>query len=175
MPTRSKVQEVLLLGVPELDGKLKELGYRIGNRVARKALSAGARVGLRLVKQQVKPTRLRKAFGFLVKQNKKHVTQAKVGAGVGKAYKATINRPAGRKGVGISGRNVHWWVMGTGDRYRKSWAGRALRGGSYTGRMPDNPVVKRALTSGQTQVAAAIEDRARTEIAKEVAKLAARK
>ena len=51
-----------------------------------------------------------------------------VGAGVGAASRLTDQSRTHSGGVGISGANIHWFILGTGQRTRKS--------GGSTGAMP---------------------------------------
>lgn len=63
----------------------------------------------------------------------------KVGFGVGRGYAARSRRSNGRSGVGLSGNNVHWFILGTQDRFtgKRSWR---ARGGGRRTRETGNPV-----------------------------------
>jgi hypothetical protein len=84
---------------------------------------------------------------------------AKAGAGVGKKMNRSLmkSRAAGR-GVGISARNIHWYVLGTmeretgskriganshkrGVRAQRAYTGKAVH---RTGRMPAHPFIHAA-------------------------------
>ncbi len=79
----------------------------------------------------------------------------KVGFGVGRGYAARSKRSNGRSGVGVSGNNVHWFILGTQDRFtgKRSWrvkgGGRRTRETGkpvrYSGRIQPIKVVQRAL------------------------------
>lgn len=140
--------ERILTGDKEIDRKLKFLERRAANRAARAGLAAGGRVLVKAIKQEV-PSHLRtvkKAFGSRVKKDKRAgVTQAKAGAAVGKRPRGKPAKRSSAAGVGISRRNIHWWILGTGPRTQKK-TGRA------TGRMPQHPVVKTALAKTRPDV-----------------------
>lgn len=159
-------------GVAEVLKVLDGLKLSIANKIARPALNKAASRGAKIVKAKI-PSRyksVRKAIGWRPGKAKYNqgVVSSKVGAGVGQnkkdgGGKRTIRRATstrdrtGRKGVGIDGRNVHWWFMGTDDRFTgtkrakgKTFIGEARgkritlknriekgnNGQRYTGKMP---------------------------------------
>jgi hypothetical protein len=154
----------LITGVKELDANLQRLKLGTANKVARPALRAGARVLLKSMKARVPAQHkdAKRALGMAV-DAKRGVQRAKVGAGVGKAYKAEPKRSGKNSGgVGIGGRNAHWFFLGTGDRVTKS--------GKSTGQMkPLMPgLVKDATQASKPEIETAI----RTEATKQLTKLA---
>lgn len=118
--------------------------------MARAGLGKGSRLGAKLIKAEIPSTQkhIRKAIGSSVKKSRGGVTVAKAGAAVGKSRSKPTERPAGKPGKGISRRNIHWWIMGTGQRRHP------ITGTS--GKMPGNPVVRRAISKGLPQIKAAI-------------------
>ena len=129
---------VKITGVRKLDKKLQ----RLKTKSRKKIIRAGARAGLGVAAKEMKgdvPPRFkaaRKAMGFTLRKEKGNgpkQTVGKVGVGVGKkraklqadAAKEQATRSGG--GVGISGFNFHWWILGTGERTTKA--------GKSTGRM----------------------------------------
>jgi hypothetical protein len=153
---------VSLTGVKELDKALKALGDSKIKKVARSAISKAMRVVAKHIKQQIPPKYkgLKKAIGSRFAKPKtgsnKHITMARAGAAVG-VKKAQQNAQAeqekqrrqGQKkpGVGLSAANIHWAILGTGQRKtgtkrkrsRGKTIGRVSTGNPVrpTGRMPD--------------------------------------
>lgn len=127
-----------VLGVKKLQRQLKHLTTSQARRIMASALLAASRPvrdnARRAVPQKFRHVRphinirsmrgkgsypVRIKIGSAVKMNKaKQATEHRRRVG---------NRPRG-SGVGISGQNWHWPVLGTAKRYTKS--------GRYTGRMP---------------------------------------
>ncbi len=123
--------ERIVTGLKEIDQALKQLERKAANRIVRAGLRKGARLAAKQIKAKV-PSRyknIRKSVGFTVRKAKggpsKGITEAKAGFGVGTASQRAKSIPLsprarGKKpGVGISAQNVHWWVLGTDDRYTK--------------------------------------------------------
>jgi hypothetical protein len=135
--------ERIVTGVRALDRKLASLERKLANKVARAGLTKGARLAAKTIKKEI-PSRLksvRAAIGHSVKKAKKGptagITTAKAGAAVGKKRGAVSKAKRSTKhGVGIGPPNVHWWIMGTKERRKKTT-------GASTGRMPANPIIKR--------------------------------
>jgi hypothetical protein len=139
-------------GIREFDAIISELSKGGMNRVMRPAIRAACKFAAKQVKAKI-PGRyktVRKAINYRMLPTKLNngFVSGKVGAGVGKKSKAKLKpRKAGRKGVGISSANVHWWFLGTDQRTtgtkrasrRKGSNGtRVPTGGKIrnTGRMP---------------------------------------
>lgn len=106
----------------------------------------------------------RKSVGRRFKTRKATVRAAKVGVGVGDAKKKQLSQHSSR-GVGISVANVHWFVLGTVERY--------TRGGHRTGRVPPifEGLASKAFSSSRQAALAA----ARKKIAAVIAKDAKRR
>lgn len=133
--------------------------HNAGLRVEQKHMDSAMRQGLTVIarkQRQLAPVLgagnrgLKRAIGSRVFKNKvKGIKDAKVGIAVGK--KVSRIKPqdrTGRRGVGISARNAHWFILGTKDRVTKS--------GRKTGRM--RPIagadfIKRAFSSSQEAAA----------------------
>jgi hypothetical protein len=152
----------ILTGDEELDKSLTVLRVSIANKVAKAALSAGVKLGAKKAKLLVpaKHKTVRSSIRGYVKTKKGKTgkyTVAKYGA-CGKPKKDVAR--GSTKGVGISSQNIHWWILGTDDRYNKTKKPR------YTGQMPANPVIRESYDSGALM--AAIRDQAVKTLNKEV-------
>jgi hypothetical protein len=90
---------------------------------------------------------------------------AKVGAAVGRGAKAQSKSSRTRPGVGIGGRNIHWFILGTAQR--------ATKAGKNTGAMPSQmpDVIKGAAQGEKSQITEII----RSEATARLAQLAAAK
>lgn len=116
-----------LTGHKELDRMLRKLA----DKTAKKAAAGGVRASLTPVAQAMRKgvtasgapadvkRAARKTIKAKVKKSRGFVGSAKVGFGVGKQREA---KRSGKRtgGVGISGANVHWFVLGTGQRQTAS-------------------------------------------------------
>lgn len=149
-------------GSRELDKRLDQ----VGNTIANKAMSSGIRAGMSALRKAIQANvtnpRVRKVVASRFKRkNKRHETQAKVGAGVGKHKAAPGSR--GRPGVGISKQNAHWYFLGTAPRYTKDGARRGI--------MPNSNAVVIGYAQAKPAVLAAMHNAIRARIDKEVSKL----
>lgn len=158
----------IVLGHDVLDATLAEFNVTTANRIARSGLGKAVRVIAKGVKSQV-PSSLkdvRAAIGYRVGSGKgkgrsSGVTQAKVGAAVGKPRKRAVRDRTGRPGVGISRTNIHWWVMGaTGAKPKKGAPGppRRTKTGKSTGVTTPNPVVKQGYSASSSAATTALRD-----------------
>lgn len=145
----------VLTGVPELDNRLKMLAGPGIDRVSRAAVRAAINVVARTQQALAPQGHVRGALGSRMLR-KREGFGAKAGGGVGKQ----VNQLArtGRRGVGISARNIHWWLIGTAERETGSKrvgknshkrgvrAPRQLTGGARhpTGRMPAHGIIRQA-------------------------------
>jgi hypothetical protein len=133
----------------------------------------------------------RKAIGFSFMRGKgKYAgkTFAKAGVGAGIKKKARDKRDqaskgrAGRKGVGISVANFHWFILGTAERetgskrvgaHRMGVVNRRVATGKKvqkTGRMKPHPIVARGAAKGQAAALIAMAENLRDGIEREAAK-----
>lgn len=152
-------------GITEINRKLQSLQSRITEPYLRKATTKGMRVIVNGIKSEV-PANLKdakRAIGMSIKKEGDSKISAKAGAGVGKPTKAQ-NKAAkeraagntlkhiGKGGVGISARNIHWFVLGTTDRLQ-------ITTGRFTGKMPPQMpnVVKAGTAKSLGQAADAIQ------------------
>lgn len=89
---------------------------------------------------------------------------AKVGFGVGKKRAASPDKRTGKSGVGISANNIHWPVLGTGERQTKA--------GRKAGKMPAifAGATDQALATGGPAALAAARAKCRELIAREAAR-----
>lgn len=160
----------LITGDKELDAALQRLKLGTANKVARPALAKGARVLLKNMKGRVPPDKkyIKRALGMVVDAKggeKKDEQRAKVGAGVGKSSKVEAKRSGKNTGgVGIGGPNVHWALLGTGQRKTES--------GRSTGAMPPQVpgLVQDAAKSSAAEVKSAIREEATRRLTLLVAK-----
>ncbi len=115
---------VTITGIPEIDARTQFLAdrdaRRIGRAAARKIVGIYARSIRRFVPASIAPSTSDKGIGSRgMRQRGARVYAAKAGIGVGRAAKnalKVVNRGR-RKGVGVSARNLHWFALGTTDRY----------------------------------------------------------
>lgn len=125
----------LVTGHKEIDAALRRLKVGAANKMVRPGLAKAVRLVAKEIKAKIPSPykNAKRAIGGKVdKKGKGNQFRAKAGAAVGmKAEKvAEQAEKAGKKsrGVGISARNIHWFVLGTGPRVTKS--------GQQTGTMP---------------------------------------
>lgn len=135
-PRRRTRNAVVVLGVPELDQKLQQLGrVSTRNRIARRALNVAGKTLEQGIKSSAGPiTRPTvKRSVATRRQLLRGGAVLRVGAGI----RPTRGRRKGRTGgVGISARNIHWWILGTtGAQPRRGQQGppRRTRTGKSTG------------------------------------------
>jgi hypothetical protein len=116
-------------GFAELDSKLRFMATTAANRIVGTATRAGLRVAEKFIRDQI-PSTIKtaiiakdKGIGSTTKKKSSNGTSGKVGVGVGgtqkKAGSVQIDRGK-RKGVGVSARNLHWFAMGTAERFTGS-------------------------------------------------------
>lgn len=168
---RRKAGTRLLTGDKELDAKLAELKIGAANKIARPALTKAARHLLKAMKGRVPPDKkyIKRALGLVVDAKggkSRNQQRAKVGAAVGKAAKVESKRSGKNTGgVGISGANIHWALLGTESRTTDS--------GKKTGAMPAQlpGLVRDATTAARSEMLNIM----RTEAMAGLAKLAAKK
>ncbi len=150
----------VVTGVRELDLLFNNLSKGMANRIARPALNKAGRLSVKVIKSTIPSNQkgIRKAIASRSLKTKYNggFAGVKVGAGVGKRKqtKTTVKKREGRKGVGFDARNIHWWFLGTDERWtgtkrkrvggkrgRRGWRGTQVRVDTgkrkkYTGRMP---------------------------------------
>lgn len=121
----------VLLGDKELDRKLR----RLGEKSSKKAIVAGIRASMTPIAKAMRAAinaseaspelkrEARKSIGarFGKVFGRSDVREAKVGFSVGKKQKKLKKTGGGKSGgVGVSARNIHWFVLGTDEREHKS-------------------------------------------------------
>ena len=134
------------------DVKLLALLSIMSEKAQRKALKSGLGKAARTFAKETKkavPVRYkeaRKLIGTTVGKTKKEVFVAKFGLGVGAAYYKVAKRSGNNlggvsqpKGVGMAGRNMHWFAVGTQQRA-------SHKPKRNTGEMP--PILKGAVEQG---------------------------
>ena len=165
----------VVTGVDELDAMFHELARDGQNRAVRTAMAKMLRVIARGIKAAVPPVKtpghLRSSVTNAIFQKFKRnsfsgVVEAKVGAGVGRKINAVLKRRGKRRGgVGMSARNIHWYILGTADRwtgrqskhhYRrgKKYAVSSMSTGkkrAFRGRMPAQGIVKLGLARSSAE------------------------
>jgi hypothetical protein len=155
-----------LTGDKQLIRNLNGIRDSVARRAIKKGLTKAVRLAAKAMKAAV-PVNLKgmkpAIAGRIGVTKRKGLFFAKAGAAVGKAFKKEAKTPKSgkRKGVGIGGRNVHWWILGTGPRTVE-------KTGKYVGAMPAMApdVIKQGFAASSGQAAAAI----KSEIAAELAK-----
>lgn len=172
-----------MVGIEGLDKQLKNLfDTKTANKIARNALAKGARAVKSAIQSHVPSGQkeMRGAIGSRVGSGKGRgrtngITTAKAGAAVGlKSTGERMSRGKGRPGVGIGARNIHWWILGTMDRYtgmqrkrRRLKSGKAAvvdakatgNPRKYRGKMPpQKPIVRMGYSSGSSAAIAKIRE-----------------
>ena len=149
---------------------IRNLG-NVRDSVARKALKKGLAKAMRIIVRSMKAAvpvglkSMKPAIGGTVggKKNSKAQFTAKAGAAVGKASKveAKAGKTAKRRGVGIGGRNIHWWILGTGSRT-------VTKTGKNVGSMPAlaSNVIRSGFSGASGQAAEVIKSEIAIELAK---------
>jgi hypothetical protein len=111
-----------LQGADKLFAALKELAEKDSRKAARAAIQKGMTVIARAIRAAVpgQYPEIKKTIGKRLAKSKSGPNQgqiaAKVGAAVGKKIDKTPPKKRARPGVGISARNIHWFLLGTGLR-----------------------------------------------------------
>ena len=165
-----------LTGDKELLRKLNGVRDSIARAAMKTALTKAARLLAKEMKNSV-PVQYKAAkvlfSSIMKKEEKTQLLEAKAGAGVGGGYKKRAKRTKGtqKKGVGLSGKNVHWFVLGTKSRRvgrTQMYRGKKLVEVTSwpTGEMPGilKDVVKQGFAAGQSKAAALIRDEIRAKL-----------
>lgn len=160
-------------GLPELDLLFEKLKRGTANKIARPALSKAGQIAVRKIKAAT-PSRLkdiRKAVGYRIPKTKATggIVTAKIGAAVGRRKTSKAKPRNGRKGVGISTRNVHWFFLGTQPR----WSGRGKSAASmkFTGIMPKQmPSVESIVNASKQELITEMRKRIQQRLDAEIAK-----
>lgn len=183
----------VVTGAKELDRKLAKLKRSVQNKVQRQAVLAGLRIITKAIKAEVPSTwkEGRKAIGFsFVRGKKQNIGQtfAKAGVGAGMKKKAREKRASNakqrgkKKGIGIGVSNLHWFILGTQERFtgskrvgahRKGVVSRRVSTGKQrrrTGRMKPNPIVARGTQKSRAAAKTAIANNLKAGIEREAAK-----
>jgi hypothetical protein len=154
-----------LTGDESLIKTLAHLRDSVARRAMRKGLTKAMRIVAKGMKAQV-PVNLKSmkpAIGSRLSSGKSRGQfTAKAGAAVGKASKVEAKtKKAKRRGVGIGGRNIHWWILGTASRTN-------AKTGKSTGAMPAiaSQVVKAGFAASQSQASEVIKHEIAVELAK---------
>lgn len=163
---RSSQKQIVLTGDKLLDRKLQRLERRAANKIASNAIRGGLRIIVKAIKKEIPSSAksARKAIGSRFERGKPgKPAAAKAGAGVG--IKRTGVRPKSSKsgGVGISGSNIHWYILGTEGRTQKTTD-------RYTGVMPAEGAVRRGAIKSRQAVKTKMLELVRKGIAKEARK-----
>lgn len=168
----------LMTGVEELDKKLAQLKLGAANKIARPALTKAARLLLKKMKAGVPPKYkdAKRALGMVVDAKggkSKNQQRAKVGAAVGKASKSEAKRSGKNSGgVGISGKNIHWFILGADGSSRGGPPRTQKTTGKSTGVMdPVMPgLVKDAASSVKSEMLSVMKSEVETRLAQLAAK-----
>lgn len=129
---------VEVIGIEALDRTLADLANQVAPRAMRAGISAGATVVKKVMRHEINSTSFpsmrtetpdvsgikaaaRKSIGHTIKRRAAGY-QLKIGFGVGRrGAKRDIRLSKGKtRGKGISARNIHWWVLGTRERRKKT-------------------------------------------------------
>ena len=132
----------ILSGGDLMKQQFADIGKNSPQKLARVMLGSALRIVGEEMKRMLDPKvqEAGRRVGQRVTISRGVITRAKVGFNVGKRGKDQWRRKrSGPGGIGIGGQNVHWWIMGTGDRYRGGRSRKRITKGTaaqYTGRMP---------------------------------------
>lgn len=124
---------VTVTGLPEIDAKLRYLHDVDANKIAigvcRAGINRAAANIRRHIPRKIRPRSPDKGIGTSVKRKRDGAT-AKAGVGVGASQRKALNvvNRGKRKGVGVSARNLHWFALGTADRWTGSKRDRSKLG-----------------------------------------------
>ena len=122
-------------GIEQLAANFNRLDFQ-AQKIASSALKAGLNVVAQQIKADLSPKikHVRKTVGVVLKRSVRNgLKAAKVGFNVGKLRpEEAVRSGRNRGGVGISGENIHWWILGAGlsnpPRVRKKLAGKPPTG-----------------------------------------------
>lgn len=145
----------------------------------KKIVRGGVNKALRILTKGIKakvPSKfkgMKRVIGFRMA---KKVLGGKVGAGVGVKKTKIVAHQAkraakrtGRPGVGIGAENIHWFIMGTGNRVQKTTKRET---GSMPPQVPD--LIKQGVESRWNEALNVMAEHIRQQIPKEAAKMAAK-
>ena len=129
-------------GIASLTQQFADLRQTQPQKLARVVLGSALRVIGDEMKRLLDPKvqEAGRRVGHRVTISRGVITRAKVGFNVGKRGKENWRRKrSGPGGIGIGGQNVHWRIMGTGERYRGGRRRKRVTkatASQYTGQMP---------------------------------------
>lgn len=122
-----------LTGLEEVKNKFGDLGKRVAKKAAKAGVNAGLTPLLGAIRRQVNgypispelKAAVRKTLGKRLLKKEGQELTGKAGFGVGKQSEGKRRKAQDRagddakRGVGISASNIHWFVLGTQDRYTR--------------------------------------------------------
>jgi len=137
MATTAFVSPPIITGIDNVIRAFDGLSDKAHKKILKTALRAAMRPIAKQMKKDLsnKVKTARKGVGMTVKTKQNKTLVAKVGFGVGKK-KADMEKIVNKKrtenspGVGIGPTNVHWWIMGTDDRFTGKRRGGGARAGA---------------------------------------------
>lgn len=174
----------VVTGIAQVDRLLKALAEQGAERIGKATVAKGVRIFAKGQKSKVPPQYkdMKRLIGSRVGKAKsgasKGNTTAKAGFGVGKKKttkdasgqksvgKAYLpGKKHGKRGVGISARNIHWITLGTIERHQK-------KTGKPTGKMPAllNTVIPEGTNSAMPEAKSVMVETARNALRLELAK-----
>lgn len=115
----------VMTGLPDLDRKLQYMHTQAANKIARAVVRSGLNVAAKNIRKGIRPSIAPKTpdkgIGTSLKRRSEGAV-GKAGVGVGATQRKALNvvNRGRRKGVGVSARNLHWFALGTDDRYTGS-------------------------------------------------------
>jgi len=115
----------VLTGQKELDRKLSEMSRSVVRKVAAPAVQRALTIMKKSIQSEIPPKyksakrSIGKRFNKAKTGGNKGMVVAKVGAGVAAKTKAKAVDRKGKRGVGLSPRNIHWAILGTQRRQSK--------------------------------------------------------
>jgi hypothetical protein len=142
---------IKLVGIKDVDRKLKRMESKDARKAARAGVGASLTVYGKAIRREIGAEAgasqrlkraLKKTIGRKAKRGRRTGYEAKTGLGVGKRKPIAGGRAKGA-GVGVSKQNVHWFALGTKDRTQKST-------GRSTGALKPIGAVRRAIISSRS-------------------------
>lgn len=173
----------IVTGDKEIDKALGEIA-KVGtaNRIARSGLLKSVRVVVKGIKAEIpgKQKSIKKWIKGYVKKGKKGVVNAKAGA-VGKqpdAIDLAGQKRGDKEGVGITARNIHWYLIGTKRRQpKKKSVMKTFRGrwmGKEVDEMPAHPAVREGFKKTRSQAQRVLREGVEVALIRETARAKAK-
>lgn len=163
--------KVGISGDKELLRAFRKIREDMRDKVAPAAMRGLLRVQVKAMKKEIPPKykearkMVRSRFAKKDKFTKKTAAKAGFKVGITKTKQESFRTVSkGNKGVGLGFANLHWFIFGTTDRYRKN--------GGYTGKMPIifDRLPEKAWNTSKPAALAKFKELAQKELKRQIAK-----